>query len=117
MPLNTAGLNALPRTLITHGTAVNNTVRQLSGSIGTAIVITVFSSQTAERATELTAEMPNATKESILQLSTAYGTGVAYYFMMILAIGALVLTLFISTKKKEQVGEPVSSLKDKAEQT
>ena len=28
MPLNTAGLNALPRELGSHGSAVNNTVRQ-----------------------------------------------------------------------------------------
>lgn len=117
MPLNTAGLNALPRTLITHGTAVNNTVRQLSGSIGTAIVITVFSSQTANRAAELTSEMPDAARDSILQTATAYGTGIAYYFMMLLAIAALVLTFFISTKKKESAEEELANLKKTSEQT
>ena len=117
MPLNTAGLNALPRTLITHGTAVNNTVRQLSGSIGTAIVITVFSSQTAKRAAELSTEMPDAARDSILQTATAYGTGIAYYFMMLLAIAALVLTFFISTKKKESAEEDLANLKQTSEQT
>ncbi len=100
MPLNTAGLNALPKQLITHGTAVNNTVRQLSGSIGTAVVITVFSMQTMKRAGELGAEMPEASSASILQLATAYGTGTAYYFMMILAIAALILSFFYSGKNK-----------------
>jgi hypothetical protein len=42
MPLNTAGVNALPRELGSHGSAVNNTVRQLAGAIGTAVVITVY---------------------------------------------------------------------------
>lgn len=46
MPLNTAGLNALPKQLITHGTAVNNTVRQLSGSIGTSVTGAVVFSGT-----------------------------------------------------------------------
>lgn len=100
MPLNTAGLNALPQQLIIHGTAVNNTLRQLSGSIGTAIVITVFSMQTTQRAGELSTAMPEASSSSILQMATAYGTGNAYYFMMVLAIAALILSFFFSGKNK-----------------
>lgn len=42
MPITTAGLNSLPRDLIPHGTAVNNTFRQVSGSIGTALLITIM---------------------------------------------------------------------------
>ncbi|MEK5503207.1 MDR family MFS transporter [Bacillus sp. FSL M8-0168] len=42
MPVTTAGLNQLPRHLIPHGTAMNNTLRQMSGSIGTAILITIM---------------------------------------------------------------------------
>jgi hypothetical protein len=102
MPLNTAGLNALPPALITHGTAVNNTVRQIAGSIGTAIVITVFSTQTTEHAADLAKEMANSTAETIRQLATAYGTSEAYYFMMVLAIAALILTLFTSIKKERK---------------
>src|SRR5690625_4754164 len=41
MPVTTAGLNQLPRHLIPHGTAMNNTFRQASGAIGTAILVTV----------------------------------------------------------------------------
>lgn len=65
MPLNTASLNALPRTLVTHGTAVNNTLRQLSGAIGTAIVITIFTAQTTSHAKTLLEKTPNATVETI----------------------------------------------------
>ncbi|MED1739383.1 MDR family MFS transporter [Bacillus swezeyi] len=42
MPVTTAGLNQLPRHLIPHGTAMNNTMRQMSGSIGTAVLITIM---------------------------------------------------------------------------
>ena len=42
MPLNTWGINALSGDMIAHGNAINNTARQVSGSIGTAILITVM---------------------------------------------------------------------------
>lgn len=102
MPLNKAGLNALPKELITHGTAVNNTVRQIAGSIGTAIVITVFSTQTSNYATALTLEQPDFQSADILKLATASGTSDAYYFMMILAITAFIITLFTKTKTAEK---------------
>ena len=43
MPATTAGLNALPRRLIPHGTAMTNTMRQIAASIGTATLVTVMS--------------------------------------------------------------------------
>src|SRR5699024_4932393 len=43
MPATTAGLNALPRKLIPHGTAMTNTMRQIAASIGTATLVTVMS--------------------------------------------------------------------------
>src|SRR5690625_691115 len=42
MPVTTAGLNELPKELIPHGTAMSNTFRQVSGAIGTAMLITVM---------------------------------------------------------------------------
>lgn len=42
MPVTTAGLNELPNHLIPHGTAMNNTFRQVSGSVGTAILVTIM---------------------------------------------------------------------------
>ena len=41
MPLITAGINALPRRLIAQGTAVNNTLRMIGGSIFTALMVSV----------------------------------------------------------------------------
>ncbi|MEY9973540.1 EmrB/QacA subfamily drug resistance transporter [Lysinibacillus sp. RC46] len=102
MPLNTASLNALPKTLVTHGTAVNNTMRQIAGAIGSAVVITIFTSQTTNHAKTLLAETPNATAEGIRTLASILGSSDAYYFMTILAIIAFVLTLFVPSKNKLQ---------------
>ncbi|XBG86946.1 MDR family MFS transporter [Enterococcus cecorum] len=46
MPVTTSGMNALPAHLISHGTAVNNTFRQVASSIGTAILISVLTNVT-----------------------------------------------------------------------
>ncbi|WP_313428300.1 MDR family MFS transporter [Siminovitchia terrae] len=43
MPLATAGINALPNELIIHGSAINNTVRQVFASLGAAIMVGVMS--------------------------------------------------------------------------
>lgn len=47
MPLTTWGLNALDNRMIAHGSAINNTARQVAGSIGTAILITIMAIVTA----------------------------------------------------------------------
>lgn len=41
-PLMTSGINSLPFQLIAHGTAMNNTIRMVGGSIGTAIIISTM---------------------------------------------------------------------------
>lgn len=47
MPITTWGLNALDNRMIAHGSAINNTARQVAGSIGTAILITIMAMVTA----------------------------------------------------------------------
>ncbi|MCL6599413.1 MAG: MFS transporter, partial [Alicyclobacillus macrosporangiidus] len=46
MTIMTAGLNQLPRRLNAHGTAAANTARTVAGSLGTAILVTIMSTQT-----------------------------------------------------------------------
>ncbi|SFL71493.1 drug resistance transporter, EmrB/QacA subfamily [Gracilibacillus orientalis] len=98
MPLNTSALNALPKNLGSHGSAVVNTVRQLAGAIGTAVVVTIYTAQVTSHASKITNEKPTASPEQIGSLSSILGSGDAYFFMMILAIAALILTLFMPTK-------------------
>ncbi|OMD62475.1 DHA2 family efflux MFS transporter permease subunit [Paenibacillus odorifer] len=100
MPLNTAGLNALPKQLGTHGTAVNNTVRQIAGAIGTAVVITIYTVQATSHATTVMLNNPSTTPDILKSLTSILGASDAYYFMMILSIAAFVITLFMPTKNK-----------------
>ncbi|MEJ9221996.1 DHA2 family efflux MFS transporter permease subunit, partial [Paenibacillus glucanolyticus] len=99
MPLNTAGLNALPKELGTHGSAVNNTVRQIAGAIGTAVVITIYTSQALKHAADIKSQNELVSPDQVASLSTMLGSSDAYYFMMILAVLALVMTLFMPPSK------------------
>lgn len=98
MPLNTAGLNALPRHLGTHGSAVNNTVRQLAGAIGTAVVVTVYSTQVTTYTTAIENERTAASAAQIASSSSVLSTADAYQFMLVLSFVALILTLFMPRK-------------------
>lgn len=42
MPVNTWGMNSLDTRLINHGTSINNTLRMVAGSLGTAIVVSIY---------------------------------------------------------------------------
>ncbi|MCO7175836.1 MDR family MFS transporter [Sporolactobacillus kofuensis] len=86
MPTTTAGLNQLPPHLIPHGTAMNNTMRQVAASIGTAILFTVMAS---------TARNPKTYgMEGLI-----HGVDVAFFVASFLLIVALVLTFFVKKPK------------------
>src|SRR5699024_311087 len=42
MPVTTAGLNQISNTLVPHGTAMNNTMRQVAGAVGTALLVSIM---------------------------------------------------------------------------
>ncbi|SDK88040.1 MDR family MFS transporter [Lacicoccus qingdaonensis] len=84
MPMTTLALNQLPNDLISHGTAVNNTFRQVSGAIGTAILVTVMS----------TAAIPSDGVEG-----TIHGVNVSF----IVAGVASFLGFILSFRLKEEV--------------
>lgn len=56
MPIMTNGLNELPSRMNPHGTALNNTLSQVSGAIGSAVMITIMSQRTAAHGEELAQE-------------------------------------------------------------
>lgn len=107
MPLSTAGLNALPQNLITHGSAVNNTIRQIAGAIGTAVVITIYSTGAASHASDLISQ---GITQGISALSSIFATNSAYYFMTILAVIALVTTFFTPLQKPAALKETAGTL-------
>lgn len=42
MPVTTAGLNRLSNKLVPHGTAMSNTMRQVAGAVGTALLVSIM---------------------------------------------------------------------------
>lgn len=85
MPINTWGMNALPDELINHGTSVNNTFRQVAGSLGTAVIVSV--STIAE--SNAPASM-SAVQASIHGIDAAFGVaGVLCLAGLVLAVAAV----------------------------
>ena len=91
MPAQTNGLNQLPRNLYPDGTALMNTLQQVSGAIGTAVAITIMS-------TSQNAYLKNATDlldPETVSASLTAGVQDAFIFGLVLAIVGLIMSLFI----------------------
>ncbi|MCP3806515.1 DHA2 family efflux MFS transporter permease subunit [Paenibacillus sp. Lou8.1] len=100
MPIQTAGLNQLPQRLNAHGTAMSNTLRMISGSIGTAILVTVMSTQSSNRLTSIvTSEGISVTDKAGMlaagNQATIYGINSAFIIATALSVAALLLAFFI----------------------
>lgn len=86
MPVTTAGLNQLPEHLIPHGTAMSNTFRQMSGAIGTAVLVTIMS----------TAAIPEDGLNGLI-----HGVNVSFYTATAISVLGLILSLFIRNPKRD----------------
>lgn len=85
MPLNTAALNALPKELASHGSAINNTIRQLAGAIGTAVIMTIYTIQLLNVSLEYTTGYINAASNT-------------YFYMFVISLIAFIITWFTPKK-------------------
>ena len=96
MPTTTAGMNALPVELMGHGTAVNNTVRQIAGSIGTALLTSVLSNVTdnTKPAHSLIKSNPLAYKDKYFD-ATLNGYHAAFYVAVAFCVVGLVVAFFM----------------------
>lgn len=112
MPIMTNGLNQLPTHLNPHGTALNNTIQQVSGAIGTAILVTIMNTHTKTRAGELAADAQSAaagsgqtmTADQLAQMQAQIGQqalldGINYTFMVATGITAVALLLSFFLKR------------------
>ncbi|ATD31042.1 DHA2 family efflux MFS transporter permease subunit [Macrococcoides bohemicum] len=122
MPIMTAGMNALPLRMIPHGNAISNTIRQLAGSIGTAILVTVMTQQTtahmgdianqldktnpaiANSMTEIGQQIGNSNLGSqvvmgqLQKMATINGINDAFWVATALSFLAFVLAFFLKGK-------------------
>jgi len=116
MPIMTNGLNQIPQMMNPHGTAINNTVQQVAGAIGSALMVSFMNNRTKATAQDLIAEAKaNAvqsgatpTPEQMQQMQeqimqNALLDGITHSFLIAagLTVVALVLALFLKRVKIE----------------
>lgn len=105
MPIMTAGLNELPQKLYSHGTAMSNTLRQVSGAIGTAFLITVMSNQTANHIADFLPKTGMPGKEEMAHikgLATIEGINDAFLVATVFAVIGFILSFFIKRPKPSE---------------
>lgn len=100
MPIMTNGLNQLPTRLNPHGTAVNNTLNQVAGALGTAIFVSLMNSHAESSIAEQMSKVDlttitDAEKAHIAQLGLLDGIQFSFLIATFTTLVALVLTLFI----------------------
>jgi EmrB/QacA subfamily drug resistance transporter len=103
MPLQTAGLNQLPSSLHSHGTAISNTARQVAGAIGTSLLVTIMTSRTKDHLQDIMMEGTDSSKAHMIMEASIGGINDTYFAIMIIGAVSLVLSFFI--KKIEQAPE------------
>ncbi|MBG9536354.1 MFS transporter [Bacillus thuringiensis] len=113
MPIMTNGLNQLPTRLNPHGTAVNNTAQQVSGSIGTAVLITIMNSVTKTEAESLMTGVDPTTMTTAVQALLTHKAllaGIQYSFYVALGINIVALLLALFVKRVDTSKEAVRKL-------
>ncbi|SJM38445.1 hypothetical protein A1019T_02437 [Psychrobacter pasteurii] len=92
MPLQTHGLNALPANLYPDGTALINTLLQISGSIGTALAITIMSASQ----NSFLKSVSNPSDPAMESISLTAGGQTAFILGIVLAILGVIMSLFMN---------------------
>jgi EmrB/QacA subfamily drug resistance transporter len=128
MPVSTNGLNQLPARYYPHGTAMNNTMTQVSGAIGTALLVTVMSTRAESHGEELAKEaMKEAAaagqaatpaaiaqmKEQIAMKAMLEGINEAFFVTVFISLVALILAFFIkrATQAEDTIGREQAGTK------
>lgn len=117
MPVMTNGLNQLPAINNPHGTAINNTLQQVSGAIGSALLITVMQNRTKAEAEDLaakamanmdasTAQNTAEFKQQIMNTAMLHGINFTFIVSTWIAVLALILAFFIKRVKPSYQNQP-----------
>ncbi|MNN31781.1 Multidrug export protein EmrB [compost metagenome] len=112
MPITTAGLNQLPASLHAHGTAISNTVKQVSGAIGTALLVTILTNRAQTHAISLAAEGVINDRAHLLQQASIAGMNDAYFAVILFGIIGFLMSFFIQRTKQADVAADKASSMD-----
>ena len=91
MPLTTSGLNTLEREFYSHGNAAISTLRQVAGSIGTSMIVTLMSKASANSG------LTDPIKANV------HGMNVSFISIGGLTLAGLIITFFVVQKKESSV--------------
>lgn len=107
MPIQTAGMNQLPQRLNSHGSAMSQTLRNVAGALGTALLVTIFTHQSEIKGKALVIAAgidptDQAAMAPIAQDATIYGINYAFGVATWMTVAALVLAFFIRKVKPHE---------------
>jgi DHA2 family lincomycin resistance protein-like MFS transporter len=103
-PVFTTGMNQLPRHLHAHGSAIASTLQQVSGAIGTALLVAIMSNGVVSYLSQVSVEVTAEVQRSA-QIS---GLHSAFWIATVIALAAFVCSLFLRrTQAPEGQGEPI----------
>jgi EmrB/QacA subfamily drug resistance transporter len=118
MPIQTAGMNQLPQRLNAHGSAMSQTLRNVAGALGTALLVTIFTHQAQLKGKELVVSggidpSDAASMAAVTQEATIHGINYAFVVALWMTVAALVLAFFIRKvrphEEKQVVQETAAS--------
>lgn len=98
MPITTWAMNALDNKVMNHGTSVNNTFRQVSGSLGTAILVSVYTLVSATLVTNM-----DPIHASITGINVSFAVS-----GVLCTIGLILTIIFVKNKPSKQEKEPAA---------
>ncbi|GAK47842.1 multidrug MFS transporter [Secundilactobacillus oryzae JCM 18671] len=107
MPVTTAGMNALPFNMISNGTAVNNTLRQVASSVGTAILMSILTNVSTNNvpSKSLLKSDPLLYKNHVFN-ATLDGYHATFWAAIAFCLVGLVVAFFVSTRKPQSIESP-----------
>src|SRR5690625_4986542 len=105
MPVMTNGLNQLPMKANPHGTAMNNTLQQVSGALGTAVLLTIMTTRSTNAGVDLAKKAMTGEIDptySIEHLAMLDGINFSFLISTLVALIAFVLAFFIKRPNIQQ---------------
>lgn len=104
MPATTAGMQSLSGDVVAHGTAANNTTRQVASSMGTALMISVLSNVVSNNmpAKHLLTSSPFVYKDEALKAALS-GYHAAFAVAAMFAVVGLLVAFLMHDKEKGKI--------------
>lgn len=105
MPITTAGMNSLTIDKMSHGTSINNTFRQVAGSIGTAVLMSILTNETKSNmpVKHVLTRTPLLYKR-LAETAELKGYHLAFLFCVFFCVVGVALVLFLPNDSSVKEG-------------